>query len=42
MAASIPIALHQAIMSGEINRGDLIALVGSGAGLSFGGTVLRY
>ncbi|MBP7370305.1 MAG: beta-ketoacyl-ACP synthase 3 [Arenimonas sp.] len=42
MAASIPIALHHAIMNGEIKRGDLIALVGSGAGLSFGGAVLRY
>ena len=42
MAASIPIALHGAIERGEIARGDLIALVGSGAGLSFGGAVLRY
>lgn len=42
MAASIPIALHRAIDGGQIERGDLIALVGSGAGLSFGGAVLRY
>jgi 3-oxoacyl-[acyl-carrier-protein] synthase-3 len=42
MAASIPVALHQAIGSQRIRRGDVIALVGSGAGLSFGGTVLRY
>lgn len=42
MAASIPIALHEAIERGEIVRGDLIALIGSGAGLSFGGAVLRY
>jgi 3-oxoacyl-[acyl-carrier-protein] synthase-3 len=42
MAASIPITLHQAIERREIVRGDLIALVGSGAGLSFGGAVLRY
>lgn len=42
MAASIPIALHGAIERGEIARGDLVALVGSGAGLSFGGAVLRY
>jgi len=42
MAASIPIALHNAIERGEIVRGDRIALVGSGAGLSFGGAVLRY
>lgn len=42
MAASIPIALHHAIVHEEIARGDLVALVGSGAGLSFGGAVLRY
>lgn len=42
MAASIPVALHTAIARGDIVRGDLVALVGSGAGLSFGGAVLRY
>lgn len=42
MAASIPVALHHAISSGRLQRGDLMALVGSGAGLSFGGAILRY
>jgi 3-oxoacyl-[acyl-carrier-protein] synthase-3 len=42
MAASIPVALHHAVASAAIRRGDTIALVGSGAGLSFGGVVLRY
>jgi len=42
MAASIPVTLHHAVSSGEVRRGDTIALVGSGAGLSFGGTVLVY
>jgi 3-oxoacyl-[acyl-carrier-protein] synthase-3 len=42
MAASIPVALHHAVSSGRVRRGDTIALVGSGAGLSFGGAVLRY
>jgi 3-oxoacyl-[acyl-carrier-protein] synthase-3 len=42
MAASIPSALHHAITTGRIVRGDLIGLVGSGAGLAFGGAVLRY
>jgi 3-oxoacyl-[acyl-carrier-protein] synthase-3 len=42
MAASIPIALHHAISTGQVARGDLVALVGSSAGLSFGGAVLRY
>ena len=42
MSASIPTALHLAIADGRIQRGDLIALVGTGAGLSAGGVVLRY
>lgn len=42
MAASIPVALHHAIDSGRLQRGDLFAMVGSGAGLSFAGAVLRY
>ncbi|MCA7024133.1 MULTISPECIES: beta-ketoacyl-ACP synthase 3 [Stenotrophomonas] len=42
MAASIPLALHHAIEHGELRRGDLFAMVGSGAGLSFAGAVLRY
>ncbi len=42
MAASIPMALHHAIGQGQVQRGDRIALVGSGAGLSLGGIVLRY
>jgi 3-oxoacyl-[acyl-carrier-protein] synthase III len=42
LAASIPIALHHAICSATVVRGQLIALVGSGAGLSFGGAILRY
>jgi len=42
MSASIPTALHLAIADGRIARGDLVALVGTGAGLSAGGVVLRY
>lgn len=42
MAASIPVTLHHAITSRRVQRGDLMALVGSGAGLSFGGAILRY
>ena len=42
MAASIPLALHHAIERGALRRGDLFAMVGSGAGLSFAGAVLRY
>lgn len=42
MAASIPLALHHALMQGGLRRGDLFAMIGSGAGLSFAGAVLRY
>lgn len=42
MAASIPVALNHAVEKGSVRRGDLVALVGSGAGLAFGGVVLRY
>jgi 3-oxoacyl-[acyl-carrier-protein] synthase-3 len=42
MAASIPLALHHAITAGDLRRGQLFAMVGSGAGLSFAGAVLRY
>lgn len=42
VAASIPNALHSAINSGRLKRGDTVALLGTGAGLSIGGLVLRY
>lgn len=42
MAASIPLALHHAIKAGRLRRGDRFAMIGSGAGLSFAGAVLRY
>lgn len=42
MAASIPLGLHHAIEGGNLRRGELFAMVGSGAGLSFAGAVLRY
>jgi 3-oxoacyl-[acyl-carrier-protein] synthase-3 len=42
IAASIPVTLHHAITAGRIVRGDLVALIGTGAGLSLGGAVLRY
>jgi len=42
VAASIPSALHHAIGTGRIQRGDVVALLGTGAGVSLGGVVLRY
>ncbi len=41
VAASIPTALHHAMRQGRARRGDHIALLGTGAGLSLGGMVLR-
>jgi 3-oxoacyl-[acyl-carrier-protein] synthase-3 len=41
LAASIPIALHDAWAAGRIAPGDRIALVGFGAGLAWGGMLLQ-
>ena len=41
-SASIPVALKEAITSGRIKRGDLLALVGFGAGLTWGAAIIRY
>jgi 3-oxoacyl-[acyl-carrier-protein] synthase III len=42
VATSVPAALHYAILHKNVQRGELLALIGSGAGLSLGGIVLRY
>ena len=42
IAASIPMALHEAIAQGKIKRGDRILLLGTAAGFSVGGIVLQY
>jgi 3-oxoacyl-[acyl-carrier-protein] synthase-3 len=41
-AATIPIALHEAIEDGRIKRGDLLLLDTFGAGLTSGASLLRY
>ncbi len=41
-AASIPIALDEALEAGRINKGDIVVLVGFGAGLTWGAAVLRW
>jgi len=41
-AASIPIALHEALQEGRIKRGDLILFTAMGGGLTWGATLLRY
>ncbi len=42
MAASIPMALYDAIADGRIQRGHRVCLLGTGAGLSLGGLVMIY
>jgi 3-oxoacyl-[acyl-carrier-protein] synthase-3 len=41
-AASIPIALCDAVEEGLIQRGDVVVCVGFGAGLTWGATALRW
>ena len=41
-SASIPLALNEAIEKGTIKRGQKLALIGFGAGLTFGGIILEY
>jgi len=41
-SASIPVALHEALLEGRIKKGDNIALVGFGAGLTWGAGVIRW
>jgi 3-oxoacyl-[acyl-carrier-protein] synthase-3 len=41
-AASIPIALHEAVASGLVERGDLVVLAAFGAGLTWGASAVRW
>lgn len=41
VAASIPTALHTALINGQAQPGDLAVLVGFGAGLAWGGQLIR-
>jgi 3-oxoacyl-[acyl-carrier-protein] synthase-3 len=40
-AASIPLALHEAIMDGRIGRGDLVLMEALGGGLTWGSALVR-
>ncbi len=42
VGASLPTALHFAIQKHHLKRGDVVLLLGSGAGVSIGGIVLVY
>lgn len=41
-SASIPLALCEAIDKGDIKRGQKLALIGFGAGLTYGSVILEY
>jgi 3-oxoacyl-[acyl-carrier-protein] synthase-3 len=41
-AASIPIALSEAVESGRIKKGDVVVLVGFGAGLTWASCVMKW
>jgi len=41
-AATIPIALSEAVEEGRLKRGDTVVLVGFGGGLTWGGAVLTW
>ncbi|MCH2373125.1 MAG: ketoacyl-ACP synthase III [Planctomycetes bacterium] len=41
-AASVPIALDEAVRAGRMNRGDLVLFVAFGAGLTWGYNLLRW
>lgn len=40
--ASIPIALHEAAKDGSIKKGDIVATVGYGGGLSWGSNLIKW
>ena len=41
-AASIPLALDEAVRTGRLRSGDVIALAGFGAGLTMAAAIVRW
>jgi 3-oxoacyl-[acyl-carrier-protein] synthase-3 len=41
-AASIPIALSEAVKCGSVGRGSLVCLAAFGSGFTWGASLLRY
>ncbi|MCC7385010.1 MAG: ketoacyl-ACP synthase III [Deltaproteobacteria bacterium] len=41
-SASVPVTLDEGIRSGRIKRGDLLAMMAIGAGMSWGGALVRW
>jgi 3-oxoacyl-[acyl-carrier-protein] synthase III len=41
-SASIPLALHDALASGRLHRGDLVLMSGFGGGMTWASALLRW
>ena len=41
-AASVPLALHEAVAEGRIQEGDKVLLISFGAGTTWGATLLEW
>jgi 3-oxoacyl-[acyl-carrier-protein] synthase-3 len=41
-AASMPLALSEAVKSGRVKKGDIIAMSGFGAGLNWGAAIVKW
>ena len=41
-SASIPLALDEAVRSGKVKTGDIIAAAGFGAGLTWGSAIVKW
>jgi len=41
-SATIPIAMHEEILAGRLKEGNLVAMVAFGAGLTWGGVLMRW
>ena len=41
-AASIPLALDDAVRSGKVKKGDVLMLEGVGGGFTWGAVLLKY
>jgi 3-oxoacyl-[acyl-carrier-protein] synthase III len=41
-AGSIPLALTEAVKAGKVKKGDIIAVAGFGAGLSWASAIIRW
>ena len=42
VAASVPMAFATAVKNGKINRGDIVLMIGTGAGLSAACALIKY